>query len=178
MVMIVLALAALACNLPSQGNLNPTPVVPFSEEEAQQFEQDLQETLVNPQAGSEVTITLEERQLNSYLATRLASQTDQVLSNPRVRLTGGRMEVTVQVKQGITVDAKAVVVPTVDNTGQPRLQVESAALGALPLPETVVNQLQEMVDKMLIEILESSNSSFKITKIEITEGKMLVTGVP
>ena len=177
LVAIVLLLTALACNLPTQQNSSVPSAVPFSDEEAQQFEQDLQATLTSQQSGSEVTITITDSQMSAYLANRMAGDTNQVISNPRVRMTSGRMEIIVQVNQGISLDATSVVVPTVDGSGRPRLQVESVSLGSLPVPESVVNQMQQVVDDILVDYLESSNSSFSVTKIEIAEGKMIVTGI-
>lgn len=178
LVITVLVLAALACNLPSRQNTAAPTAVPFSEEEAQAFEDNLQATLSSQAPGSEVTITIEEAQLSSYLANRLASDPDQVVRNPRVRLTNGRMEVDVEVNQGVTLIAKAVIVPSVDSSGQPRMQVESINLGSLPVPESLISQMQKMVDGMLVSYLDSTGNSFTITKIEITEGKMVVSGIP
>jgi uncharacterized protein YpmS len=179
LVLIVLALAALACNLPSKNSATSPTAVPYSPEEAQQFEENLQATLTSQQPGDEVTITIEEGQLSSYLAAQLAGQTDQVITNPRVHLTNGRMEVTVTVKlsEGMSLDAIGVVVPSVESDGQPRLKVESVTLGSLPVPDTLINQFQDMVDSMLANYLGSSGTSITITKIEISEGKMMVSGI-
>lgn len=177
LVLIVLVLAALACNLPSQNSATPSTVVPYSPEEAEQFEKNLQATLTSQQAGGEVSVTINESQLSAYLAAQLANQPDELISNPRVRLANGRMEVTVTVNQGVSLDATGVVVPSVDSSGQAHLQVESFTLGSLPVPDTIVNQFQEMVDSMLASYLGSSESSITITKIEINDGNMVVSGI-
>ena len=179
LVLIVLALTTLACNLPTQKTATIPTAVPYSPEEAQQFEDNLQATLTSQQPGGEVTITIEEGQLSSYLAAQLAGQTEQVISNPRVRLTNGRMELTVtfQVSDGVSLDATGVVVPSVGSDGQPSLKVESVTLGSLPVPDTLIGQFQEMIDMLLTNYLGSSGTSITITKIEITEGKMMVSGI-
>lgn len=177
-VFIVLALASLACNFPNQRNAVPPTVVPLSAEEAQQFEQNLRATFENTEAGREITVTIDDGQLSSYLAAKLAGETDQVISNPRVRMTNGRMEIFAQVKQGITVEAKSVVVPSVDSNGQPQLLVESVSLGSLPVPESMVSQMQGLVDNLLEDYLESADARFTITKLEINEGQLVVSGIP
>ena len=176
-VFIVLALAAMACNLPSQRNAVPPTVVPLSPQEAEQFEENLQATLTNTEPGREVSVTIQEGQLSSYLAAQLADQDEPVISNPRVRMTSGRMEIIAQVKQGITVEAKSVVVPSVDSNGKPRLLVESVTLGSLPVPESLVSQMQGVVDNILDDYLASADTSFRITKIDITEGQTVVSGM-
>jgi uncharacterized protein YpmS len=177
LMVIVLLLTTLACTLPTLQNSTIPNTAPLTDDEALQFERDLEATLNSQQPGAESTITINESELSAYLANRMAGDPDQVFSNPRVRMTNGRMEIVIRVQQGFSVDATSVVVPGVDSSGRPRLQVESVSLGSLPVPESMVSQIQRWVDQFLVDYLESTNSSFTITKIEITEGNLLVTGI-
>jgi uncharacterized protein YpmS len=176
-VFVVLTFAAMACNLPSQRNAEPS-AIPLSPQEAQQFEQNLQATLTNTEPGREISVTITEGQLSSYLAAILANENDSIITNPRVRMTNGRMEILVQVKQGITIEANSVIVPSIDSNGQPRLMVESVSMGSLPVPDSIVNQIQVMVDEILEGYLASTDARFRVSKIEISKGQTVVSGTP
>lgn len=176
-VIIVLMLAAAACNLPDQQNQNASEITPLTPQQSQQFEQNLQETLTSSEAGSEVALVLEEAELNAYLAAQLARQNDQTIRNPRVRMTGGRMEITADITQVITMEAKAVVVPATGSDGRPRLRVESVNVGSIPVPEGFVSQIQRVVDTLLVDYLADSGVGMEITSLEITEGQLIVRGI-
>ncbi len=180
-VLSVLLLAAIACNFPISvsGPQRPPTTVPLSTQEVQQLEQNLVATMENPAPSGDVTITITEQQLNSFMLAELANQPDQTIQKPQVHLTDGKMEVYGEVSQsGISTDAKIVLTPYVDANGEPKMNIKSINLGAIPVPDSIKNRLESNVDNLVQEYMQSGNQQFKVKDIVITEGQMTITGEP
>jgi len=178
MVVTVLILTSLACSLPTigAGERPPSPV-PLSTDELQSLEDEIISTLESSTADQPITVTITEQQLHAYVVASLKQQNEQFIQNPQVNLTSGKMEVYGQVSQsGITTDAKVVLVPYINEQGDPKLDVESINLGPIPVPDTLVQRVEGMVDNMIADYLTASADAFDVTDITVNEDQMLVTG--
>lgn len=172
----VCILAGLACSMPglSSPSLPPT-APPMNSTDAQNLQQQLQATLTN--ASGDVTITLTQAQLNGIISAEMAQQSEQVITDPSVVLTGGHMEVYGKVSQsGISTNTKVVLQPRVDADGNPKLDIVSINLGGLPVPDVLTQQIGASVDNTLSDYLASNSNGIKVKSITITEGKMTMTG--
>lgn len=178
-ILFTLTAASLACNLPANGS-NPTPTMApvQSTDDLQQLEDDLQATLENPGQNSEVSITITQQQLNSFIAAKLAEQSDPVIKNPQVVLTNGVMEVYGQVNQsGITADTKIVLTPSVDAEGNPNLDILSFEVGPFSAPDALNDRVETMIDNLVAGYIASTEGKFTLISITIGEGTMTVTGL-
>jgi uncharacterized protein YpmS len=175
LVMLVLLASVLACNMPTTGSGRPPTAVPISDQDLQQMEENLKATL---QASSgEITFTLTEQQINSIISAKMAGQTDQIITEPAVKLTNGTMEVYGKLTQsGIALNLTVILKPGVDSAGKPNLEVSDIKMGGLPVPDELKNQIGTLVDQAFQEYLSGQNQGFKASKITIDEGKMTVTG--
>lgn len=174
-ILLVLVITSLACNLPGRNSVIPPTAVPMSAAEAGQLEESLKATLENP--AGEVTIIITQQQINAYMISQLASQGDQIISDPVVVLTDNQIEFYGKLTQnGISINTKMVFQARVDLNGDPKLDVVSIDLGGLPAPDSLVNQIETMVDNTLISYLETGTTRFRATSITIGEGQMTVTG--
>ena len=176
LVLAVLVSASLACNFPAGGEATSAPTQPpVNPEEAQQLEDQLQATLSE---SGEVTLTITEQQLNSYMVAKLAEEPEQLLSNPRVELTSGQILVYGQVTQaGISADTKITMQPNVDENGNPRLDVVSIDLGPFPVPQALRDRVDGMVNDALADYMAASSNQFRVNSITVVEDQMTVTGV-
>jgi uncharacterized protein YpmS len=171
----VIIFASLACNLPTSGSGSPPTAAPMSDEEFQQLEERMKQTLES--SSGEVTVTFTEQQINSIITAKLASENEQIITDPVVRLTNGRMEVYGKLPQaGIPLDAKMVLKPGIDPSGNPKLDVEDVSMNGLPVPDELKDQVGNLIDQAFQEYLTSQNQGFKTSSITIEEGKMIVTG--
>jgi uncharacterized protein YpmS len=177
--LLVLAAATLACSIPVSGPTPPPSPVPLSTEEVQQLEQQLQETLVNPAPSGEVTVTITEQQLNSFLVSKMAEQPDQLIMDPQVVLTNGQVEIYGKTNQGgLNLNSRIIVSPSVDANGEPRLEVISINLGPIQVTDALKERAQNLVDTMLRDYLSAKSGNFKITKITVADKQIIVTGIP
>jgi hypothetical protein len=177
LILVVLAAASLACNLPARGSSAPTAQPPLDAQEMQQLEDQLKATLASSELNSEVTITITQQQLNSLIAAEMANEPNSPIQNPQVVLTGGQMEIYGTVDQaGFSVDSKTIARPGISADGNPSLEVISIQLGPVAAPDALKEQVDTMVDAALQDYLSENANRFKITNIAITEGQMTVTG--
>ena len=180
-VFAILLTSTLACSLPGKTADQPATVAPMSPDEAGLLEEQLKATIESGAASGQVSITITQQQLNAYLSTRLAEmdQEEPRISDPVVVLTGGNMEIYGKVTQsGITLDTKSVLKPGVASDGSPILDVISVDLGGVPVPESLTNRLDTMINGALQDYLSQNGSRFVISSLTIEEGQMTVVGSP
>jgi hypothetical protein len=176
LVLLVLVSASLACNLPGSRFSRPPTAAPFSTQEVQQFEDQMEATLSNLDASGPVTLTVTQEQINAYMVARLAEQEEPIFTDPVVVLTAGQIEIYGKVAQsGLSIPAKMVLEPRVDN-GSPRLDLVSFDLGGLPVPEPLKERASNMIDDALVEYLAQTNNVFQVNDITISEGQMTISG--
>ena len=177
-VLAILMSTALACNLPSMsGPSIPPTTQPISTEALQSLEQQIQATLTSPDANGNVSLTLTQSQINAIMTSQLAQQKDQVISDPSVILTAGRMEVYGKVNQsGFSTNVKIILQPGVDANGAAKLNVASIDLGGIPVPGVLKNQIESAADNVLNNSYIGSAVGLRATNISIGEGQMTLTG--
>lgn len=180
-IILVLAAASLACNLPAglpaQGPELPPTAQPMSPEELQQLEEQLKATLAAG-ANGEVTVTIAQQQLNAYITSEIASQPEPWITEPSVVLTNGQVEVYGKIAQGgISANTAIVLKPRIDAEGNPKLDIVSINLGSLPVPDSFTERISSLVDNTLSNYLAQGSNQFRVSNITITEGQMTVSGV-
>jgi uncharacterized protein YpmS len=180
-IILVLAAASLACNLPAglpaQGPELPPTAQPMSPEELQQLEEQMKATLAAGSNG-EVTVTITQQQLNAYIASEIASQPEPWITEPSVALTNGQVEVYGKIAQGgISANTAIVLKPRIDAEGSPKLDIVSINLGSLPVPDSFTERISSLIDNTLSNYLAQTSNQFKVSSIVITEGQMTVSGM-
>lgn len=177
LIFIALAAASLACNLPGSTNRLPPTAVLMTQEEAQQLEEKIKATLASAAPSGELTLTITQQQINAYMVSQLKGQDEPSISDPVVVLTNNQIEIYGKITQsGLSVKSKMVLQPQIDANGDPKLEVVSIDLGGLPVPDTMKNRVETMVDNALADYLAAGSNQFKVTNIAIGEGQMTVTG--
>lgn len=177
-VLLAIAAASLACSIPTGPERPPTPVL-LTTQEVEQFEGDIQATLANSAQSSEVTVTITEQQLHSYMIAKLAEDPSLPITEPQVALTNGQVEVYGKVSQsGITTDMQVVLQPRIDENGSPKLDVVSINLGPFPVPDSLKQRVQAMADDSLVDALAGTEGRLQVTNIVVTDEAVAITGVP
>lgn len=175
---VLILMITLACSLPTvSAPTRPPTSAPLSTEELKQFEETLNDTLNNPDLSGEVSIQITEQQINALVVNSSEPMADFTITEPQIHLTDGKVEFYARITQGtLTAQTQVVLVPVVSGDGQPRLQIESIKLGPLPVPDTLVKQVEDRVNDLFYQSLLSSDSRLKVKSVTITEGLMTVTG--
>lgn len=177
LVLLVLITASLACNLPQSQEVTPPTSEPVNPAELDQLENQLRETIEVPESG-EVSIDVTQEQLTAFLASELANQNEPILTDPVVVLTNGQVEIYGTLSQsGLQVNTRIVLQPRINAEGNPNFDIVSIDLGPLPVPESLRNRFETIVDNTLNRYLIAYADEFQVTDITVHEGYMTITGV-
>lgn len=174
---LILALgAALACNAPLAGLIPPTRI-PVSTEAAGQLIENL--TSITPGPGGEVTVTMTQEELTSYVALELAKTPDVPIKDPQIALANGRIDFTGTLGlAGVEAKTEILMKVTADSEGKPVLEIVSAEFGPLPVPKEILDGVSTAATDALVNgITTEAGTKVKLTSVEIGDGVMTVVGV-
>jgi hypothetical protein len=175
LVLLVLAFVSLACNLGAPRT--PAPPPPVSTEAVESLEKTLENAADAMQQSGEINLEIDEAQLTSLVAFQLEEHGDESIQDPQVYLRDGQIQLfgTVE-RQGISGTARVIMTAAVDAEGRPDLNIESASIGPLPIPEQIVSELESQLDQAFGEQIEALAPNTWIESIVIADGKMTITG--
>ena len=174
---IILAAAAMACRMNVGG---PTPAgqpIPVSTDAAGSLQQQFEQALQGTGDGGQLTLTINETQLTSLLASKLSSLPDPFITNPQVYLRDGQIQIFGKAARGyFEANVGIVLTATIDSNGQPLVEITSADFGPIPVPEDMTSAISAMVQEAYAGALGPLATGFKLDSIVIAEGLMLLTG--
>lgn len=173
-----LALATLACSVFVGGPDYPAQVIPTSVDEAQSMRQQIEQALI---AGAEtgiVTLQITESQLTSFMADKLAQQTNPPFTDPQILLRNGQMQMYGKITRGwlsanMLITMNVIVDPV---TGQPKIEIASADFGPIPAPQGINSAISAIIDEAFTGSLGPAAVGFRLETITIADGIMTLTG--
>jgi hypothetical protein len=182
--LLTLLLTSLACTMnvggPDYSNL---PTVPVSTEYARSIQDEVQRAFQEGAQTGTITLKLTEQQITSYIAEKL--QTDPrlqqngqpLINDPQVFLRDGQMKIYGNTQQGpFTANIGIIVDVSVDENGQPKVDIASADFGPLPAPEGLRDTVAAMIREAYMGSLGPVATGLRIENISIADGVMTVTG--
>jgi hypothetical protein len=169
----LLLATGLACNAP--GLFPPTPI-PVSTEAAGELIATL--TSITPGPSGEVSVTLTQEQLTSYIATELAKSPEVPITSPQIALDDGEIVMTGTLNlEGIEADSEIVMRPTVGASGKPEVEIVSARFGPLPVPQEILSEASTVIGEALAEeINREAGVEVNLSSITIDDGVMTAEG--
>jgi hypothetical protein len=175
---IALTLAGLACDLAVSGPTPPGSPIPVSTEAAGELTNLWNVAATSAPKGGEVSITLTEAQLTSFVALRLQDQPDAPLQDVQVFLRDGKIQLFGNAQAGsVKTTALVVIAVSVTPEGTLRFTAEKADFGPLPVPSALLDSLSTTLTEAFTGNVGSTATGLKITSILIADGQMAITGV-
>lgn len=174
-----LALAALACNLPTRQAAPPTPQpIPISQEAADSLEATVIAAFEQVQSGEPVTVVLDESQITSYTSIFFAANPDLGLSAPQVFLRDGQVLVNAQYVQGpIKSPVELALSLNASAEGNIQASVVTIKLGSINAPDSMKESISAVVNQALSGSYGASATGLRITGITVGSGTLSLTGV-
>jgi uncharacterized protein YpmS len=174
---IALAIATLACSIFIGGPAYPDAPIPVSTSASQDLQVYVQQAVADGAQTGIITLQITESQLTSYLAFKLDSQTDPLITEPQVLLREGQMKVYGKVQSGIfTANISITTRVSVDKNGQPQIEITQTDLGPLPAPQGLNEAVSTFVREAFTGSLGPVATGFRLDSISIADGVMTVTG--
>jgi hypothetical protein len=175
---LALAFSTLACTMDLGGPASPGEPIPTSETAAQEILDAWESAAGAFPATGEVRLLINESQLTSLVAARLAKSDDPVLREPQVYLRQGQLQVYGRVEQGpFEGSVLFSISPQVNPDGTLAFELTSADLGPMPAPEGVKDSLSALITEAFAGPIGSLATGLRVTSIAIEEGELALVGV-
>lgn len=173
-----LVAASLACNYPGSGaSTTPEPVV-ISSQEVANLEQNLQAAEATAASGGPISLVITEGQLTSLAALELQEIKEPLIEEIQILLRDEQIQVSAKITQsGISARLKLALTVSIGADGLPKTHAVSASLGPIPVPESLLTQLTDEIDRILAAQLRQNGQAVTVQSISINDGVMAVTGI-
>jgi hypothetical protein len=173
----ILASASLACSIFVGGPEYPTNVAPVSTDSVQSLEDQAKQAVTAGAQTGTITLQITEMQLTSYLAQKLDEQEHPLINEPLVFLHDGLITVYGKATSGVfTANVSFSVQASVDQDGQPKIEVVQSDFGPLPAPQGFNAALSAFVHEAFLGSLGPMAVGFRLEQISVGNGVMTVTG--
>lgn len=168
---------SLACSMFLGGPAYPDPPVAVSTEAAAAVQSTFNQALTQAAQSGTLTVELTESQLTSYLAEELAGQTDPPITNPQVTLRDGQLRIYGTTRTGMFIANVGLAATfSVDQNGQPQVQVTQAQFGPFPAPSAFTDGLTALIGEALTGSFGPAAIGFRLENISVSDGKLVLTG--
>jgi hypothetical protein len=174
---IALASASLACSIFIGGPVYSDAPLSVSTASVQDLQAYIEQAVANGSQTGTITLQITESQLTSYLALKLASQTDSLITDPQVLLRNGQMIIYGKMVRGIfTANVNITTLVSIDEKGQPKIEITQTDFGPLPAPKGLDDSVSALVSEAFTGSIGPIATGFRLDSISIADGVMTVTG--
>lgn len=143
------------------------------EQERQRFESQVTSLISESQIESDWQMSVTEREINAWLATRIASEMPELeqngLSDPRLMITAEAITLAIRSRVGSTRGVLSLkVVPFATEGGELALKMIEAKIGQLPMPVgRVVGLIEKLIEdkKLPLRVLQEAGMPIVIVNL-------------
>lgn len=174
---IALALASIAYTLSIGGPDYPSAVISVSPEAAQGLRDQVRQATESGVKGEPISFQFNESQLTSYITQKLAESQNPPMTEPKVLLRNGQIQIYGRTQRSIFLANAALIIGVgLDELGQPKIDVISADFGPFPAPLGINNAISSLISEAYTGSVGPSATGFRLESIIITDGIMRLTG--
>ncbi len=176
-ILVVMLLAAMACEINVGGPAMPQTPIAISTEAVESLTLDWEAAVEGALEDGRVTVEITETQITSYLAFKLEEQEDPLFSDPQVYLQDGQLQIYGTVQQGYLVGTMRVLLSVaIDDEGIPYFELTAVDFGPWDAPEGLLNGLSTLLDEAFTGAVGPVATGIRIESITISDGVMSITG--
>ncbi len=174
---ILLALTSLACTISVGGPEYPSTPILVSTEAVGGLEDQLHAAQTAAAQSGVMTLSVNESQITSLLATKLESQPEPFIHEPQVYLRNNEIQVYGKARQGnLEANVRIVLSANLDAEGKPVMAITSADFGPLPAPEGLNKTISALIEEAFTGALGPAASGIRLESLTIAEGVMTLVG--
>lgn len=162
---------SLACNLPQRVQPTPSSVSTPSTSLEDQLAQALDELATT----GKVTLTITEDQIATFVRQQ-SSTSENNLQNLQVDFQENRIRLTGTTSTGIMNSQVEVIFEPYISADALQMQVVSAKIGSLPLPEKTVNAISQVVNERIQQLTTIQGKPLNIEEVRVEDGQLSITG--
>ena len=169
--------ATLACSIFVGGPDYPETSIPVSAEAVQSLEDQIEAAVLAGAESGVITLEINQEQITSYIAFKMAEQENPAFQDPQVYLRDGQMQIYGRVVRGyLNANVLVALTVTVDELGEPKIEIASADFGPLPAPDGLKQSMTALITEAYTGSLGPVATGFRLENINIQNGIMTVTG--
>ena len=174
---IILLAATVACRMNVGGPSPSGQQIPISPEAASNLQQQFEQALQISGQNGKISLNISESQLTSLLAARLEKLPDPFITDPQVYLRDGEIQIYGKAARGyFEANISIILTPSIDQNGQPLIEISSANFGPIPVPENMTTTISSMVQEAYTGALGPLATGFKLDSIVVGDGVMTLNG--
>lgn len=177
LVFAALVLTSHSCSLGLGGHASPLPPRIEARSRAAHSLEALWQAARRGADDGELTLIINERQLNSYLALRVAEVDAPIAVDPQVFLRSGSFQFHGTARGGpFTASVLFALSPQMDSDGNISLDLTKTELGPFVVSESIRNSVSAVLTEALTGKLGSIATGIRINTIAISDGEMAIIG--
>jgi uncharacterized protein YpmS len=170
---VLLGLACSPCGLLSGNVPTPPHAIAVSTESAGQLESRIQQGL-NGQPGQQFILRMNDEEVTSLVAIKLAEYSGSIVTNPVIWFTAGKIYGTGKLVGFLPIDTEFFIIATARvQDGKVVVDMEKASTGSLPLPTAALDTISQSIN----QTVEESQLNVEVTDLEILEGEIIIRGM-
>ncbi len=167
----------VACQISVGGPELPKNNIPNSTQAAGNVEDIWKSAFLDNSNNGQVALSLTEQQLTSCLAAHLTADQKSLFINPQIVLQNGQIIIYGQIKKSYFIaNVRIIMQAEVENNEQSKLTIVSADFGPLPAPAGLMDSLSSIFNEAFTGSLGPYATGLKIESINISKGKITITG--
>jgi uncharacterized protein YpmS len=176
LVLAALLLSSLACRLAPKAPQMPGDPIPVSTEAVASLEEKVQ-AVGQAASGETVELSFTEEEVTSFIALKLSSQFEEMITDPQAFLRDGKIQIYGDVKSGeLVLPVVIMLEPKIDASGQARMELVSVDMGSIGVPDSLLTRIQDETSPLATELLTYSGENFNIESITVSDGVLKISG--
>jgi len=170
-ILVTITMACMPGSTRSTAELPGGPVQ-VSEEAARRLENKVTQALQQG-PSSQFNLTITDEELTSWVALRVATDAESMISDAQIRFTQGKVFAAVTVVGVLPVRLRTTLVSAVTVVNdRVQFEIQKSSAGPFPVPGFLLEALSQMINETLLE----AQLDVQVTQIEILESKILIAG--
>jgi hypothetical protein len=176
-VLSTLALASWACQVNLGGPARPGAPIQASEQQAQALEDQWAKVLASSGGREDISLTIDEAQLTSFVAQNLQKNPDSSIQNPQVSLQAGEIQLYATLDRGIIrANILLGIAPRIQPDGGLSFVVTSADFGPIPMPDVLKSSISSAITEGVAGSLGPLVTGIDIKSVKISDGELVLDG--
>ena len=169
----------LACTFNLGGPTYPYPSIQVSTEAVGEMQSSFQTAVAFEGGSGQVTLSVSEAELTSYLYFKLQGHSKPLITNPQVYLRDGQLIIYGTTSKGYFQATSSIILNAeVDEQGHLKIVLTSADFGPLPVPNGIKEIITSTIQEAYTGALGPLATGFRLQSITISDGTMTIVGQP
>lgn len=177
LVCFIVLIISMACMINVGGPDYPTNPIPVSTDALLSMQEQIKEAFAEGAESGQITLFITETQLTSYLASKLESQENPLLTQPQAYLNNGQIQIFGTVINGyLKATVSIIMTANIDPGGKLVLELSSADFGPLPVSESLKEIITSLVTEAFAGSLGPVATGVSLESVVIANGAMMIIG--